>query len=173
MCPQSIHGENAAPGPHRPLRLRPVTDGDREFLFALYSTTRAQELEAWGWTPTQRDAFLKMQFDAQARSYGAQYPAAEHSIISRDDLPIGRMIVARVDDALRLVDIALMPHYQGLGIGGGLVRQLMQRASIENLPLRLNVLASNAAAIRLYERLGMQRTGGDELYSNMEWKPVR
>jgi len=173
MCAQSTRDETTASNPNGAIRLRPATDDDREFLFALYGTTRARELEAWGWGPTQRDAFLKMQFDAQVRSYGAQYPAAEHSIIMRDERPAGRMIVVRGDDALRLVDIALMPEYQRLGIGGGLLRELMRRASNENLALRLSVLASNAAAIRLYERLGMRRSGGDELYLSMEWKPAR
>jgi len=154
------------------IRLRPAIDDDREFLFALYCTTRADELDGWGWAPAQRDAFLKMQFDAQARSYRAQYPAADHSIILREEHPVGRLFVARADGELRLVDIALMDDYQRLGIGGSLIRELMQRASSENLILRLSVLASNAAAIRLYERLGLRRTGGDQLYSSFEWKPA-
>ena len=161
-------------GPDRSgaVRLRPAVEDDREFLFALYGTTRAHELDAWGWEPAQRNAFLKTQFDAQARSYRAQYPAADHSIILRDDLAVGRMIVARGNDELRLVDIALMPEHQRCGIGGGLMHQLMRRARSENLPLRLQVLASNRAAIRLYERLGMRRAGGDALYWGMEWKAV-
>ena len=171
MRAQHIRGENTSDR-RGAIQLRPATDDDREFLFALYATTRARELEAWGWGPAQRDAFLKMQFAAQAGSYRAQYPSADHAIILRNHLAVGRMIVVPDDDALRLVDIALMPEHQRLGIGGGLIRELMQRASGESLALRLSVLAANAAAIRLYERLGMRRTGGDELYLSMEWKPA-
>ena len=68
MCPQSSRGDDIAPDPPGVICLRAATDGDREFLFELYNTTRAQELEAWGWAPAQCDAFLKMQFDAQAHS---------------------------------------------------------------------------------------------------------
>ena len=55
-----------------------------------------------------------------------------------------------------LVDIALLPEHRGKGIGGGLVRQLIQQCDQEKLPLRLQVLRTNPA-LRLYERLGWHR----------------
>jgi len=153
------------------VELRPVCAEDREFLYALYRTTRARELDAWGWDEAQRGAFLEMQFKAQAHSYAAQYPDAENSIVMLDGFPAGRMIVARDNHALLLVDIAVLPQHQGAGIGSRLLCELMDRAAAESLGLRVSVLVSNSGAVRLYERLGLRRTGGDELYSRMEWKP--
>lgn len=155
------------------IHLRPAGIDDREFLYALYRTTREGELKVLGWSDTQLEAFVQMQFDAQARSYSAQYPDAENSIIMLDGLLAGRMIVACETDALLLVDIALMPEHQRRGIGGHLLRELMNRASRESVRLRLHVLASNSPAIRFYEQLGMRRTGGDEVYLHMEWVPSR
>ena len=43
-----------------PVTLRPLHADDELFLFALYCSTRADEIAAWGWEPAQREAFLQM-----------------------------------------------------------------------------------------------------------------
>ena len=49
--------------------LRPVTDADREFLIAVYDSTRAQELAQVSWEEGQREAFVRWQFDRQDEEY--------------------------------------------------------------------------------------------------------
>jgi ribosomal protein S18 acetylase RimI-like enzyme len=128
------------------------------------------EIAGFGWPAAQQEMFLRMQFDAQRRSYEAAYPEAEHEIIERDEQPIGRMMVFRNEDSTLLVDIALFTEHRGLGIGGQLIRDLVQQCSRDRVPLRLQVLKANPA-LRLYERLGFRRTGEDQMYIQMERRP--
>jgi len=147
--------------------LRSIEPGDESFLFALYADTRKDELDAWGWSAEQREAFLRQQFEAQQRSYAVQFPDAEHQIILRDGQPIGRILVHRTETEFRLVDISLMASSRGSGIGTRLIRNLLEEALTAATPVRLHVLTNNPAA-RLYHRLGFRVISDDGLYLGME-----
>jgi len=150
--------------------LRPAQADDREFLFKLYASTRLEELAAFGWNPSQQEAFLRMQFNAQQQWYATAYSKADEQIVMLGERSIGRMMVNRERGAAMLVDIALLPEHRGHGIGGGLLRDLIAQCSQEGLALRLQVLRNNPAA-RLYERLGFRQTGADDMYRQMEKLP--
>ncbi len=150
--------------------LRPARPDDQEFLFRLYATAREPEFAALGWDRAQLDALLRMQFSAQRRWYETAYASAEHCIVIFDDQPIGRIVVHRGADAATLVDISLLPEHRGRGIGGGLIRELMEQCGRERIPLRLQVLKTNPAA-RLYMRSGFVTTGEDGMYFQMEKQP--
>src|SRR5262245_60451993 len=150
--------------------LRPVRADDSEFLFRLYSSTRAAELAALAWDPAQQKAFLQMQFNAQQRWYATMYPGAEEQVVVLGETPIGRMIVYRGAETTSLVDIALLPEHRGRGVGGGLVGGLVEQCRKRGVALRLQVLRTNPAA-RLYERLGFRKSSEDEMYMQMEKLP--
>jgi len=152
--------------------LRNATPEDREFLASLYSDTRQQEVAAWGWPQAQQDMFLRMQFDAQYRSYRAGFPDATDRIVCLDDVAVGRMLVSRETAGMHLIDIALLEAYKNQGVGTGLLRRLLQECETENTPVRLQVLQGNRA-IRLYRRLGFIETSADPMYVQMEWTPRR
>lgn len=152
--------------------LRVADDADNAFLCDLYASTRAEEMAAWGWSGEQRELFVKMQFTARERHYGAMYPERDDRVILRDGRPIGRMIVARRPGEIVLVDIALLPEEQGRGEGATLVQGLQREATEAGRPLRLHVLGSDAAAIRFYGRLGFRTIDDDGSYLHMEWRPA-
>jgi ribosomal protein S18 acetylase RimI-like enzyme len=157
------------------ISLRPYRADDQEFLFRLYASTRMHEIAGFGWPAAQQEMFLRMQFEAQRRSYESAYPEAEHQIIEWAGEPIGRIIVLREKvlrekDFMLLVDIALLTEHRGRGIGGQLIRELIHQCSRDRVPLRLQVLKTNPA-LRLYERLGFTRTGEDQIYVQMERRP--
>lgn len=151
-------------------QLRPSQPEDRDFLFRLYASTREHELRAFGWPPAQQEAFLRMQFNAQQQWYAATYSTAENQIIEKDHEPIGRMIVQRGPGTWRLVDISLLPEHRGRGIGGELIRTLIQHCGESGAVLQLQVLNTNPAQ-RLYTRLGFIKTGEDQIYTQMELRP--
>src|SRR5665647_1827009 len=110
--------------------LRRETAGDREFLCALYASTRTDELAQVPWSDDQKLAFLRSQFDAQSQHYATHYADAELSIIERDGAPIGRLYVSRTDPKdVRIVDISLIPSARGSGIGTQLLRRAMEAAN--------------------------------------------
>ncbi len=131
---------------------RPFRPDDREVIFAIYASTRQEEMAAWGWSAPQQETFLRMQFGAQSNWYEASYPGADHRIICAGERPIGRILVQRDAGFLLLVDIALLHEFRGQGIGTRFL--------------------SEGGALRLYQRLGFIKTGEDEIYWQMERPPV-
>ena len=134
----------------RPLR----APEDDDFDLSVYASTRLPELTSLGWTPGQIDEFIGMQYRAQSHHYRQHYPDAVFFIITVAGERAGRLIVARSDGEILIVDIALLPAYQGGGIGGILVRQLVAEAEEAGIPLRCHVEQSNPAR-GFWEHLGL------------------
>jgi GNAT superfamily N-acetyltransferase len=151
--------------------LRPSELGDEDFLFRLYASTRADEMALVNWSDEQKDAFLRMQFQAQTAHYRVYYPHAEYYVIQRDQTtPIGRLIIDRASDSMLIVDIALLPEYRGVGIGTAILQDLMTEATHANLPIILRVEFFNPA-MKLYSRLGFVKTREINIYHEMVWTP--
>jgi GNAT superfamily N-acetyltransferase len=150
--------------------LRPVEPGDEEFLYRVYASTREEELAQTGWGETQKATFLRMQFDAQSSYYEEHYRGAEFSVILSDDLPAGRLYVARWPEEIRIVDIALLPGHRGRGIGTRLLKDLISESEESGKPLSIHVEQFNPA-LRLYERLGFRKVEDKGVYLLMERAP--
>ena len=150
--------------------LRPVTPDDRDFLLAVYASTRDEELRLVPWSDVDRAAFISMQFEAQDAAYRATYPDARFLIITSGDDFIGRLYLARLADEIRVIDIAILPGHRGAGIGTRLLKDVLAEAARDGLPVRLHVERRNPARA-LYERLGFRPVGGDEVYERMECLP--
>jgi len=151
------------------ITLRPETAEDDDFLRALYASTRAHEMAVTGWTAAQQDVFLRSQFDLQRHHYRAHYPSAAFDIILLDAVPVGRIYVHRAPDAIRLMDVALVPAARGNGIGTRLVERLLAAAAESNAAVTLNVEPYNPAR-RLYERFGFRVIEEEPTNLFMEWR---
>jgi GNAT superfamily N-acetyltransferase len=149
---------------------RPIHAGDEEFLYRVYASTRQEELAQTGWDETQKAAFLRMQFDAQSSYYEEHYRGAEFSVILSDDHPAGRLYVARWQEEIRIVDIAILPEHRGMGIGTRLLKDLISESEESGKPLSIHVERFNPA-LRLYERLGFRATADKGVYLLMERQP--
>jgi ribosomal protein S18 acetylase RimI-like enzyme len=136
------------------LTLRPVGPADEELLLEVYASTRADELAHVPWSDEQKDAFVRRQFEAQLAHYRT-YQGASFDVIERDGVPVGRLFVARWEDEIRLMDIALLPEQRGLGIGTHLIGELLGEAAESGRRLTVHVEVFNPA-LRLYERLGFR-----------------
>ncbi len=152
------------------VELRPIVPADREFLFRLYASTREGEMALLDWSESEKEAFLRMQFDAQHSYYVEQFPAARLDVVLRGGEPIGRLYVDRREDEIRLIDIALMPEHRGAGVGGAMMRELLAEAREAGKPVRIHVERFNPA-MRLYRRLGFERLEEQGVYELMEWRP--
>jgi len=141
-------------GPEPSVTLRPAAEDDRPFLLRVYAGTREPELEASGLPREQWGAFVEHQFTAQSRHYES-YEDTSYDIVLVDGDPAGRLIVARWPEELRVVDVALLPEYRGRGIGGTLMRRLIEEAEERGVKTSIHVERFNPAQ-RLYSRLGFR-----------------
>lgn len=149
--------------------LRASTPADHELLVDLYGSTREQELAQVGWAPGERDAFVRMQFAAQDADYRMRNPHASFDVVEVAGRPAGRLYVDRREAEIRIVDIALLPQFRGLGVGSGLIGRLQSEAAECGKPLTIHVEVHNPAAL-LYERLGFRPVSERGLYRRMEWR---
>jgi ribosomal protein S18 acetylase RimI-like enzyme len=149
------------------------TDADEDFLGKLYFSARSDEFSPLGWDAEQLGRFLTMQYKIQKEAYRLQFPDAENLIIWLKKEKIGRLIVNRSAADLRLIDISLLPEFRGSGFGTKIISDLQSEAGEKNLPLTLNVARNNSSAFRLYQKLGFQTTGEDEMYVSMQWRKLK
>ena len=160
----------ALDAPPAAVALRSTRAGDEAHLFAVYASTRAGELARVDWNETQKENFLRMQFDAQRRFYESEYPGAEFQIILVANEPAGRLYVHRREREIRIMDIALLPDFRGRGIGTALLNDILAEGGRTARSVTIHVESFNPAR-RLYERLGFRKAGGDGVYHLLEWKP--
>jgi len=149
--------------------LRPARDDDASFLLRVYASTRAEELAQTGWSEAQKDAFLRQQFEAQTQHYREHFDGARFDVIECDAEAVGRLIVWRSRDEIRVVDIALLPAFRGRGVGEGLLRPILTEAAERGLPVHIHVERANPA-LRLYGRLGFEPIAERGLYLQLEWR---
>ncbi len=75
--------------------------------------------------PSQKDAFLRAQFNAQHDAYQETYRGGDFLVILRNGRPIGRLYLARWEREIRIVDIALLPEYRNAGIGSDILKDIL------------------------------------------------
>ena len=155
------------------IHLRLAAIADEDFLRELYAQSRAEELIASGMDALQREVFVRMQFQLRQTGYKASFPMAVDQIICTGaGTPVGRVLVDRTEDGMRLVDIAVVTEKQRQGFGSRVIRQLQQECAERGSKMSLQVLKGSAAE-GLYRRLGFEVTGEDPLRRQMIWDGAR
>ena len=154
------------------ISLRPVTDADNAVLLDIYASTRAQELAMAPWSAEQKNAFVKMQFEAQTQHYKTEHPQANHDLICVAGVPAGRLYVDRQTERLHILDITMLPQHRNAGIGSFVLRQILEEAAKSGRPVTIYVETFNPS-VRLFERLGFQRDQETGLHFLMKWSAAR
>lgn len=128
--------------------VRPVTDEDRDLLWLIHCTAMRPAVEAtWGWDePFQR------------RYFEEHWGTTFRQVIRFNGQDVGMLSYESRPDHLFLGNIALLPAFQGRGIGAKVIRDIMSEARRRGVAVRLQVLKANRAR-RLYERLGFEADG--------------
>jgi ribosomal protein S18 acetylase RimI-like enzyme len=150
--------------------LLPSTPTDAEFLFRVYAGTRESEMTLTGWDSDQAEDFLRFQFSLQQSQYHHNFPGASFDIIYLDDRQAGCLYINRTPEEIRIINIALLPHFRRLGYGTRILRDIINEACTAGLPLRLAVARDNPA-LSLYIRLGFTCTSDTDFYYFLERSP--
>jgi ribosomal protein S18 acetylase RimI-like enzyme len=142
----------------KPVELRPTTAGDYDFVFGVHCAAMRSSVERiYGWDT-----------EWQARYFREHFDPARRQIIRYCGTDVGYISVEQQETSVFLNSIAILPAYQGRGIGTTLIRRLQHRARTKGMPVRLQVLKGNPARA-LYERLGFEVIRDTETHYRMEW----
>jgi len=152
------------------LTLRPAVPSDADLLRRVYASVRTEELALVPWSDAEKDAFLRHQFDAQDAHYREHYVGATFDVIEVDGEPVGRLYVARWEDEIRIMDIALLPEHRGRGVGTQILRGLLEEGALTGKRVSIHVEMNNPA-VRLYERLGFVQAAVHGVYLRLDASP--
>ena len=153
------------------IRLTPVLASDEILLYQTFASTRAEEMALTGWNREQQESFLRMQYEAQRRSYLMQVPDAEYFVIGSGETALGRLIIDRRPEEIHIVDIALLSEFRKHGIGSILMNAIMQEAAQDGKEVSLHVERFNPA-LHWYERLGFTVAASGPIYLEMVCRPA-
>ncbi len=149
--------------------LRKAEPQDEEFQSRLYFLQQAEMVQSWGWDEDQQKTFLQMQYRARNAGYSMAFPEAINAIICcLDGTAVGRLLTTDTQSDLHIIDIALLPQYQGRGIGSQILTALQRNCAIDGKKISLHVPCDSPAA-RLYARLGFRLVEQTGVYAQMEW----
>ena len=149
--------------------VRPARSDDAEFLLAVYASTREEELSVVAWSDEQREAFLRQQFTAQDTYWRGLRPNADWDVIEVDARLAGRFYVDRMENEIRIVDIALAPEFRDMGIGSALIADVLAEGQRSGRPVTIHVERGNRARA-LYERIGFVQIDSTGVYDLLEWR---
>lgn len=133
------------------LTTRSAVNGDAPMLRDLYLDMLGTDAEG-DLEPHQRTLILMSAQQAEA-DLDRRYPDLTRLTVCADGLPVGRLLLSSAGSHIRLVDLTLLPHMRGQGIGTHLVNELIGEASVASYTLHAAV-DKDSRAVRFLERLG-------------------
>jgi ribosomal protein S18 acetylase RimI-like enzyme len=139
--------------------LRSATEDDFDFLFRVKREALGEYIAAtWGWDEEDQRARAR----AEPRAWPTQ-------VIVFDGEDAGVLQVDRRGSELYVINILVLPAHQGRGLGSAILRELMDEAAWDGVPVTLQVLRANPRARALYERLGFVVTGETAEHALLRW----
>ena len=149
------------------MRLELATQNDFDAIIAFYDdvTERTSEMATYArWSKGKHPTIY--------RNNGKIVGAMAVTMYQSEDYHAIDWSQQVADDEVAVIHIlAVSPDYQGKGIGSEMIREAIRIALSKGMQaIRLDALASNTPAHKLYERLGFEYRGKQHLYAeNTGW----
>jgi ribosomal protein S18 acetylase RimI-like enzyme len=134
--------------------------------------------------PSQREAFREMHHrcyhDVVLRQFGCWDLAQQDGFfekewserlfhtIEEDGCMVGGYAEKESEGCLMLLELQVLPEFQGRGIGTAVIKHMQSRAVKGGRSMSLRVLRQNRA-VNLYAKLGFREVGRDDIAIIMEW----
>lgn len=150
------------------IRLRKRSECDSAFLFQLFSQIKKVELHFDLFPEEISSRILQMQYNAWEEMVRTRYSGSDDFIIMFDSERVGRVQFSETAEELRIINISILPLFQGEGIGTEILRKLLTDATRKKLQATLEVDKSNPA-INLYRRLGFTEYQDGQLKTLMKY----
>ena len=139
--------------------LRAAAVDDQGFLKRVFFEVAGERFLPLGLGAQALEMLLGQQYRARQIGYGDAFPQAATSVILHDGDPAGEIIVCNEQlgeaTAVRIVSITVLEGKRNRGIGAAVLSRVIADAHERGAGcVRLSVQVDNAAARRLYDRLG-------------------
>lgn len=148
--------------------LRPELAEDEAFLRELYLSVRDDESGFRELDPGARTRLLQEQFEFQRSDYRLRFPHADFLIVQVDERPAGRFYLNHGADSIHVIDISLLPEYQGHGIGSTLIRTVQAEAQRTGRAVTLFAHPRRAGS-GFYQRLGFAKKSVVGEHAGLHW----
>ncbi|WJM80561.1 GNAT family N-acetyltransferase [Pectobacterium brasiliense] len=145
----------------RNITLRPATPEDEQFLFELRRATMDEHLHRAG-----------VIADDSAHWQRIKYHYNDAYIVLMRSERIGLFKRHKSANEWTIIQIQILPAYQGQDIAAWLLNTFLQQADEANVPVTLSVLNGNRA-IMLYQRVGFKIVDNDDIALKMKRPPVK
>ncbi|MGI8473215.1 GNAT family N-acetyltransferase [Pectobacterium brasiliense] len=145
----------------RNITLRPATPEDEQFLFELRRATMDEHLHKAG-----------VIADDSAHWQRIKYHYNDAYIVLMGSERIGLFKRYKGANEWTIIQIQILPAYQGQGIAAWLLHTFLRQADEANVPVTLSVLNGNRA-ITLYQRVGFKIVDNDDIALKMKRSPVK
>lgn len=152
------------------ITLRPVTDGDLEFLLEVYAAGREIELAAVPWDEMMKRGFVEHQYRAQDAYYKEEYSGSTHEIVLYAGELAGRIYLHRTGPEIAILDMAVLPRFRKKGIATTLVKRLQDEGAANHQSIRVFLEVFNPAGA-LVTGLGFEQTSDDGISRRYDWFP--
>jgi histidinol-phosphate phosphatase family protein len=94
----------------------------------------------------------------QRRDFDRRFRACETFVIEAGAHVVGGLLLDSHLDSVNIVELQILPAYQGRGIGSAILKSVIDRAARDGFDVTLSIVDANTRARRLYERLGFEVT---------------
>ncbi len=142
---------------------RSASPSDLEFLYQLHRAAMRPSVEqTWG----------NWQEEWQRNRFEQRFAPEVLQIILCDGQPVGVLHVDERTEERFVAMIAILPAFQGRGLGTQALRQVMQTAADQGKPVVLRVLKINQRALNFYQRLGFSVTAETITHFILIWEPT-
>ncbi|WP_164914106.1 GNAT family N-acetyltransferase [Aquimarina sediminis] len=124
------------------LKLIKAQATDRDFLFGLRKLTMVEHLEKAGINLSDAEHLSRVNFNYECAF-----------VVFKSNKKVGVLKYEEREDTIEILQIQILPDYQGQGVGKSLIEDLVTKSRDLNKRLQLKVLKENPAK-KLYERIG-------------------
>ena len=142
------------------LKLVKAEESDKNFLIGLRKSTMIEHLEKAGIYLSEEQHISRVNF-----KYENTY------LIYTSNQKVGMLKYIENENSIEILQLQIIPDYQGLGIGKRIINQVTDICKISNKILTLKVLKENPAK-HLYQNIGFTIVGEDQHEFFMELLPA-
>jgi ribosomal protein S18 acetylase RimI-like enzyme len=142
--------------------LHEAEPSDAEPIYALYESLFRHHIEQiWGWDEAWQRANFTEEWQ-MARTWRVESQGRLAGYIQQKN----------EQDFVYLLSVAIIPDFQGRGIGRQIMAGFQDEAARLGQPLRLSVFRTNPRALSFYQGLDFRVTEETEAFHRLEWLPA-